>query len=247
MAFSPIEGLALHVDKILVALGHGAFGSHLGVAFHRGGGNAPSLMHLRWHKQLTVELVSNNLPQCWVACELALPQLASKQMVGILRAIANRLPEIGYGPNYLSARGAFDSAGNYIAPVGSRGLTCSTFVVEIFRPHGILLINDVTWPETEENKQWAHAVCALLHRYGAGDEHLAAVRSDISGIRIKPEEVAGASAQPIANRPLDFGAADASGKLAMTDLNNHCKERPKHLQPENHLALFVESALPRLR
>src|SRR5690349_7258865 len=123
-------------EQVAVALCRGNFGFHVGVAF-TDRQNARKLLHLRWHKLLAVDdypipTVDSKMPGCWIASIPDIPATSAKAFVGILRKVARRRPEIQYGVNLLAGIGSFDPKGNYTRPADSDGLTCATFISELF-------------------------------------------------------------------------------------------------------------------
>lgn len=84
------------------------------------------------------------------------------------------------------------------------------------------LINDSTWQLSEENIEWGHKVAALLKKHGADDEHVAAVQSAATGLRIRPEEVGAASEAALKDRPVAYLAAVHGAKEVMLNLHVIC-------------------------
>ena len=221
MAFQPIGSVALAKEQIAVAISHGAFGSHLGIGYQTQS-EGPQLLHLRFHKDLKCESISTGLSLCWIMCVVQVPPSASKQLVAIVRSIAATMPVICYGLNILSGHGSFDAMGRYVAPVGSLGLTCSTFVTEIFRAYALPLVDESTWQAADENLAWAERVCTMLQERGADDHHIQAVKSDANGLRMRPEEVSAAADSPFTSRPLDFASAQPLASAVTVRLGDLC-------------------------
>lgn len=120
----------------------------------------------------------------------------------------------------------FDANGRYTAPRGSDGLTCATFISEIFRAVGLPLVQLDTWEARDQDLVWGNDVCALLkHRGGASDEHIEAVRSSINGLRLRPEELAFSADLPSLARPVAFAEASVGGVNVMNFLNAECPRR----------------------
>jgi len=197
MAFDCASALNFRPDEVAVAVSHGTFGGHLGIAFHPIGDTA-RVLHLRWHEKLAVDrfppplVLEWPIPprvECWIACVIALPQLAAKQVVGVVRAVAIKMPRISFGLNVIAASGSFTPRGDYVPPPGSDGLTCTTFVSEVLSAAGVTLIEKTTWLPQPENVEWGLQVIDMLKRTGATPAHVAAVSSNNVGLRIRPEEV----------------------------------------------------------
>lgn len=220
MAYVHSAALEFPKDQAAIAVSRGAFGSHLGIAFHSVK-DGVQVLHLRTHLRLSVEtFAASNM--CWVASPVNLPPKASAQVVSIIRGIAKRQPNINYGLNFLKAPGSFDSNGRYKAPKGSNGLTCATFVSTLFDDLRAPLIQVATWRPTEENKAWAEGVCKFLEGQNVPADHVAAVRGNVDGLRVRPEEVAVAAEVPYADLPIDFTRASQGAPKVMEVLYAAC-------------------------
>jgi hypothetical protein len=222
MPFVRASSLSFSKDELVVAVTYGTFGSHIGIGFHSAKEGA-KLLHLASHIKLITEDFPPVLPACWIGIVVSLPASASKQLVAIIRCVSKRLPHINYGINFLAARGSFDSSGRYKAPKGSDGLTCATFVSTIFSDFRLPLIQESTWQPNPENAAWGAAICDWLRdRCKADPDHVEAVRRNINGLRVRPEEVAVAAETPFPSRPVDFVVATANAPAVMAVLDQAC-------------------------
>jgi hypothetical protein len=101
----------------------------------------------------------------------------------------------------------FDSeTGQFLLGPSKKGLTCATFVLAIFHAVGLRLLDLTGWPKREEDARWQESIINLL-RGRASQEHIDAVTSQVGAVRVRPEEVAGASAAEI--HPIGFANANA--------------------------------------
>lgn len=231
MKFAPAHTLNFPKDQVAITLGRGLFGSHLGVAFHTAN-EGLKVLHLRFHK----DLATDHFPDpnyIWIGCVVDLPSRASAALVGILRGLTKKRPNIGYGLNFLAGKGSFSPNGSYKAPKGSDGFTCSTFVVELFRNAALPLINEKTWESNSVNLAWGEAVCCLLENIHPTDvEHVAEVRKNNLGLRVRPEEVAAAANLNYSDRPVDFSVAISSAHQILFLLDASCPviEVPQRFQ-----------------
>lgn len=223
MSFTCATTLPVPKENVAIALSSGAFGSHIGIIFNTAK-DGLHILHLRFHKDLIAEAFPQSNFCCWIAAPANVPPIASKALVAIVRAISKRLPTIKYGVNFMAAKGSFDASGAYKAPKGSDGLTCATFVVEIFRAASLPLIKEESWLPTAENILWGQAVCTLMTKVGTEPEHIKHVLGNIAGLRIRPEEVAAASIVPTLERAIEFDRASGSAIEVMKLLNMHCAE-----------------------
>jgi hypothetical protein len=207
MPLSRLTQLAFDREQVAIAVSDGRFGAHIGIAYHAADERL-SLLHLFGHLVVRADFVSD-VTQCWAACVVELPLVLGKQFVAIVRAIANKPPKIPYGLNLVAASGSFDSSGAYSPPPGSDGLTCASFVSEIFSATGLNLVDLTTWPSNLENLEWGNSVIKSLEEQGASKEHLATLGLTNQGLRLHPFEVAAAANSPYTNWPLDFTKARA--------------------------------------
>jgi hypothetical protein len=210
-------------DQVAVAISHGAFGGHIGLAFHAENEGA-RLLHLRFHQDLKVEEFPPAMP-CWIAVAVNLPLQTSRHLVGMVRYVAKQLPSINFGVNFIVAKGSFLPTGQYSPPAGSLGLTCATFITEIFRASGLTLISEGTWQPVPDNQEWVGEVITGLKRRGATESHVWAVSLSFRGLRVRPEEVGGAASAPFAQWPLDFNAARATVAPVRQVLNACCSPK----------------------
>lgn len=228
MSFQRIHEVQLADHEIAVALMPSTFGSHIGLLFHSAK-HGLQLLHLAWHRNLKVDQL-HVLRDCWIVKLTKLPPSASRQVVGICRSIAAKKPNINYGINAVLARGSISPNGLYRAPKGSDGMTCATFVLETFRGASIRLLDERTWPDTEENRTWGAKVVDCLKTTGVEPAHIEAVRKNISGLRIRPEEVA-AGATLKGRLQLPFEVVSVEAKEIQQQLTTLCPRTPAILAP----------------
>jgi hypothetical protein len=230
MTYAAILAVPFTKEQVAIAVSHSRLGAgHIGIGFHSVK-SGPQVLHLAWHRRLEVHQIPDGLGACWAGSPLPVPPVASKQLVAFVRAVAARCPKINYGLNFLTARGSFAANGSYRPPKNSNGLTCATFVVEVLRGGRIDLIKEGTWRADAANVEWGNAVCAQLERPPAADaDHVALVRGNISGLRVRPFEVAGAADLGHASWPADFDSVQAPARQVAADLASIC---PPAANPE---------------
>lgn len=173
-------------EQIAVAISHGGFGSHAGIIF-RNANKETCVLHLAWHQKLKSEQFPGS-QMCWVAVVPNLPKSTTKALIGNLRKIAKRNPLISYGVKVLEAFGSFSQNGDYKPVKNGNGLTCATFVTEIFRALGISILDEKTWPEGQ-NPAWIIEIADALQHAGADQGHVDSVRACPNARRILPAEV----------------------------------------------------------
>lgn len=219
MAFDSAPQRAIEPGQVAVSVSRGRFGAHVGLVF-TDAQKVIRVVHLAWHKSVKVDVFPDP-ERCWIATIPDLPPTTAKTFVGVLRKIAKRQPHIPYGINVLAAFGSFSDSGDYRAPKGSDGLTCATFVSELFRAIGAKLVIETTWPEGV-NTDWANGVVELLKETGASEEHVAAVQANLNGIRIRPEELGAAADLPYKDWAVKYEAADPGSAAVLANLNLKC-------------------------
>lgn len=119
-----------------------------------------------------------------------------------MRNIPEFAPKIKYGVNWLGARGSFDVTGKYTPPNDSDGLTCATFVSEIFEGAGFHVVDETTWPANSAgNAEWREEVVqALLDNVEdtpARTAHVEHVRMRDPVVRLFPAQIAGGVASDL--------------------------------------------------
>lgn len=193
-------------DKVGIGISHGVLGTHLGIVFHNG--QALRVVHLAWHLQLLDE----DFPkENWLVAVIDLPDTVAPQVVQLLRSIcklytvatAGRREGIAYGLNMVAGRGSFRGTGAYKPGKDSDGLTCATFVAEIFQYFGLGLVRLETMVDHPKNRAWAAAILCMLETDGVSQEHLRKVRNNVRGRRLRPEDVCAAVEVPASDRPVD--------------------------------------------
>lgn len=221
MAFANLIGVPFSAGQVAIAVSHSHIGDgHIGIGFHSAKAG-PQVLHLAWHQRLEVHAIPNELQMCWAAETLPTPPSASKQIAAFIRAVASRGPSINYGIDFLAARGSFSANGTYKAPKGSDGLTCSTFVVELLRACAVNVIKVETWKPSAENIAWGNLICDHLAKSVTAD-HVAAVRKNVNGLRVRPFEVAGATHLGPEKWPADFESVQQPATNVGSELSGIC-------------------------
>lgn len=222
MTLANLKDVPFEKEQIAIAVSHSALGSgHIGIGFHSAK-SGPQVLHLAWHRDLRVQRIPEELQACWATEALSVPPKASKQIVAYVRVIAARMPAISYGCNFLSAKGSFSPNGSYKPPKNSSGLTCASFVLEVLRGSRVDLVDGATWRHEAANESWAQGVCSILQEKGADSDHVAAVRRDINGLRLRPFELAAAARLGAKYWPAKFDDVQASAKEVEEQLASVC-------------------------
>lgn len=233
MVFECSSDVKLEPDDVALVLHHGDIGRHIGFAVFTSKGTH-QFLHLAWHKK--VRMVDFPLERCAIVGRLPFDRVGLMTLKKALWNIGKKVSikasaiEIPYGVNIDPAKGSFKKDGTYHPPAGKDGLTCATFVSELCRGVGLSLLNEANWKPRADDADWIDQICALLARpeSGADEAHIAHVRQSFDGIRIRPEEVAAASAL-WKGKPVDFQRTEAEGLALVGKLNECC---PPDVKPE---------------
>lgn len=230
MAFSLSTEVGIGEEEVAIALTHGALGSHLGIAYSEEDGSA-KLMHLGWHKDFRLDAYPTQNP-LWIAAIVAMPPSRSSQTVALLRMMAEdhkdpkKESTLGYGINALAGIGSIDGSATYAPSPGCDGLTCSTFIVEMLRAVGVELIQMATWPSTDRNLAWGRAIVCMLRNANVPEVHVKKVEANVSGLRIRPEEVAAAAEVPAAERPVAYADVVNRADALLAQITAQCGPPP---------------------
>lgn len=166
---------------------------HIGILF-RGPDNHIKFLHLEWHHRLKCEPPRDNF--LWLQSPLDEPNRDAIAAYCELVAEKGKNDQIPYGidldgSGFDPDTGKFDSSNEYA------GLTCASFVIQIYRALRIPLVDLSNWPARKNDRNWQRSIIARLEESGrASSEHISK-QKDLLGrgvARFKPEEVASAVA-----------------------------------------------------
>ncbi len=184
-----------------------ATGFHVGV-LNRVDGDAARVVHLAFHHNLLDEVAD----ETWGWVEPALLG-ETLQVVGAFARRIHRAHRDGRLPYALRLDVTrFDAVGRLLLGPTEHGLTCATFVLEVFRSAGVDLLDLDSWANRSPNRiaEDDAAQRALVERLELRDPaHAAAVDSEVGCFRFRPEEVAAATANP--PHPVEFARAESLG------------------------------------
>lgn len=224
VVYQAATDVELAENQIAIAISDGAFGSHLGIAY-RLGDDKPVLLHLAFHKLLAQLAYPSVDP--WLVYVMALEPSLASQLVGILDAMFSRYQGatnggIEYGINLYDSLRSISFDAEY-RPFGeSDGLTCASFVAAIFEAMHIPLVDIATWEVDALNKVWGEAVICYLHAFGADSEHIDAVQKNNNGLRLRPDEVAGAAIGFVPGKPKTYREVQPSARVVTNRVREFC-------------------------
>ncbi len=149
-------------------------------------------LHLAWHYVLINSPPSDDY--FWVDCGLDVYNKAA--LAAFCKTVydVNRRDTIPYGID-LSGRSFDPITGRWDPGSSTDGLTCATFVMEIFSALGHDLFDKDTWERRASDEAWQAHIISTLVSNGADHQHVAAQIGLIGAFRFRPEEVAGAVPQ----------------------------------------------------
>ena len=162
--------------------------THIGILHVQSGSEL--LLHLEWHCRLTSEAPTED----WLVVNLKINKDRLTQVAAKCRQVlgANARGGIPYG--FSEPNDCFDIRdGHYLFGPTKHGLTCSSFVVAIFRYAGVNLVQSNTWPNRSEDAIYQAQLVARLIETNVDADHVDFVRTLVGAIRYRPEEVAGAA------------------------------------------------------
>jgi hypothetical protein len=133
--------------------------------------------------------------------QVNLDPIIKKIIASICRNIIDKNDPIRYGlpyqPPYFS-----DDTYQYIERPLGQGVTCATFVLEVFRMAAVVLLDTDTWPNADADDLSWEARISLAQK----DQELGAAMAQYVGCkRYRPQDVAAGSI--LEPRPVTFDAA----------------------------------------
>jgi len=167
---------------------------HTGIYF-KTAENRVCILHLGWENSVLTAGHWRQGRRLWAA-----PPVAQERLDGIAarcELILDGFREsrtFPYGFGYPDAE-IDRTTGRCVSGEGARGLTCSTFVLAVFKTQGILLIDEANWPTRKRaDLRFVRFVRRIVARGPSPKIHLRIVRRLERGvqkgrIRFRPEEI----------------------------------------------------------
>ena len=148
----------------------------------------------------------------------------ARNVAGMCRLIAKHLVnEKSSGFAYalrFDEEARFDQFTGELAMPNGIGLSCSTFVIVVFRSARIRFIDFENWPvrpgDVLAQKQLVEMLLNWRDRGHASPEHVEKVRGEIGCVRARPEEIAGVC---MLNLPGKYPAAETAGEAVLRALS----------------------------
>lgn len=202
---------------------------HVGIIYRKD--NQVRVCHLAWHCKLIDELASETAHFKFDWVRIAIPDAPLRAVVSFIELItgSNTGSEIPY--SFLGQTQPFDRVtGKYNPSVhAGDGLTCATFILEIFKCLGLELLDESSFEERPDDLDWQNKITYWLRQRNVEGHHVAKLEESNLAKRFRPEEVAAASGEE--NLPLQFTEAASKGVALVEELHNCCpftEDRARH-------------------
>lgn len=99
-----------------------------------------------------------------------------------------------FGIDWLGNIGSIDENGVYVPPVERPGFTCATYLCEVFRSHGLEVVNEHTWPKNApESENWLQKLRARFKQKSDRQLTIKNIEDTQPVVRLMPAEFAGAA------------------------------------------------------
>lgn len=189
-------------------------GCHIGVFYVANDAGDVRHLHLAFHHALRDEIPASRERS-------VVPALAGTDLSTVAtfaRLVARRNAD-GRVP-YALKDGARLNADGGVDLRGALGLTCATFVMELFRAADVVLLDEATWhagrsAEREEEDRAAQAkLVGYLRSRNA--VHAGLVEGEVGCTRFRSEEVAAASG--LSGHPIGYDRAELFGRVLLMRL-----------------------------
>lgn len=187
---------------------------HIGVLYHLDDGIA-KVCHLGWNWDLRIDSPS----QTYFWGKSGLDRIEKRYLAAYFDLVGRKNPaNIYYGLD--SSGHCFDEFGSAIPlPIG-KGMTCASFIINVFKSLEIPLIDETSWPHGRpQDQQWASSVVQQLEDDPrVPRDHVDAVKKDIAmACRYRPCEVAGAMSSD--HTPLALVDAERLAQEILDEIN----------------------------
>jgi len=210
---------------------------HIGI-YGRDDDDGACMLHQPWDNRPLLENNSIELDQYWwLPTAFAESDIVRKQFFDHCLNLVQKNPHgVPYGICYAEGD-HFDAESNkFVRRDNAAGLTCATFVLELFRSYGFEIANRHTWIERSDDRVWADRTCESLKRISASPAIAERVRAQLEAfnlqpMRFRPEEVAAAGAL-FRGEPMPMQDAQAHGRVIVSevcrsDASSSADEDPK--------------------
>jgi hypothetical protein len=168
------------------------------------------MCHLAWHHRLRDE----DLPADYQWGESGLDPINRVFMAAYVSLLPQNASVVPYGITTYGP--CFDEQGRYVDQPLGFGLTCATFILDVYARRGFNLLREDQWPERADDALWQRLIIEALTTSGASAQHVEAMREHVGAPRFRPEEVAaGCISEEI---PISFDDALTLAQEILQDL-----------------------------
>ncbi len=196
---SAYDNTFANVDSIGVLIGRPNINQdqqHIGILFIDKD-LLPKFLHLAWHYDLRKD---DPNPNKYLWLDVPIDSINKIHLATICELVfQSNIAGIPYG---ICMEGTgFSENGEYIAEYPFSGLTCATFVIQIFHSQGYKIIDVEKWRERDDDKVWQNQIISCLEKHTDNAAFIDFQRYQIAkgSARFRPEEVAAAASLP--NQP----------------------------------------------
>jgi hypothetical protein len=211
---------ASSLDVVAVAIcrtGHG--NTHTGVVYRDFDGRL-LLFHQAWQHETRNEPLDGartDLGGSFLCVSPDIDRDRARNLAALCELIAATGEPIAYALRD-DPEALFDEHTGRLTLPNGKGLSCSTFVLALFRSARLPLVDTTDWPtDRPGDRAFQELLVHILEHTGASPDHVAAVRTEIGCARIRPEEVAGAAL--FSALPVRHPGAEAAGLVLIERLD----------------------------
>lgn len=192
------DHLTLDVQSIpflAIGIGRTSRGNlHTGVAFRNADGEV-RFFHQAFHHITRAGSIAEESEQLGGPFFCVVPPVEAdraRAIAGFWDFIASRGEQIGYSLRD-DPYAHFDPNTGVLILANGNGLSCSTFVLALFRSVRLPLLDSTGWPvDRPGDRETQQELVRLLELHCGDQDHVEAVRQEIGCERVRPEEIAGA-------------------------------------------------------
>lgn len=166
---------------------------HVGLLYRARVGGVVRMCHLAGHRALCAEDENVDFPDyVWASAQMPQPQ--QELLADWCPTLAEYETSYIYGPHYLPGVLSLEQT-EPTFPQAWAGLTCATFVLEVFGACGFPLIDLTSWRRrVPEDEIWLESILRMMRRQCVDEGFIAAIRDHQLAGRYRPSEVATAVA-----------------------------------------------------
>ena len=210
-----------NIDSICVAIGRPDSRrkqQHIGFLFIDENFDV-QFLHLAWHFNLIKEPPNKN----YIWLDIPLDPFNKVHLATVCASIFKSSQEGKLIPYGISIDGTgFAKDGSFISQDKHAGLTCATFVIQVFHSQGYPVIDFEKWQYREEDKTWQVKILQLLEKIVDSDHiNYQYAKIEKGTVRFKPEEVAAAAA--LSDPPYSFEALQEPARTILNSIIEHNK------------------------